>query len=443
LTYLIPSLASLLAAFRPCFRAEAFDTFRHAAAGWLLCLGSRPLSEVWQHSDLPRCRHFSALYHLFADARWGINDLGLRLAGTLIARFAPEGRVWLVADDTLCHKRGRDVALASIFYDPVLSGPARKALRFGVNQVVLGLSVPRPGGKGWLCLPLLSEPARKKGTPGHVPKPALAARMAAALAAALPGRSLCLVGDSAYANAATLRGRPANLHVLGPITDKAVLYAPAGPPTGRRGRPRKRGARPATPREMFADTARYRPRRTRLRRAGGPVKVVRTQEVADVLWYAASGQDRQKPVLVRDPVGRWKDRVLLTTDAATSAAEAVEGYQRRWAIEVTSRDCKQPLGLAGPQVRKEASVVRAHGMAYLLYSLVVLWYAEGGADGPAPSRERPWYTRPVAASFADMLGTLRLAMWRGRFFADGQRPDPDDENRQALDSLLNLIAAVR
>ena len=51
---LIPSLALLVEPFRDCFHSSVFPTFQALLAGWIVCLGPRTLSEVWQ-APLPRC----------------------------------------------------------------------------------------------------------------------------------------------------------------------------------------------------------------------------------------------------------------------------------------------------------------------------------------------------------------------------------------------------
>lgn len=441
--HLIPSLALLLDPFRPCFRLEAFGNFRQAVLGWLLCLGRRTLSEVWQHCALPACRHFSALYHLFAYARWEFSQLGLVLAVRLASLFAPDGRIWLVVDDTLCHKRGKNVAFGGIFLDAVLSSRSRKVLRFGVNQVVLGLAVRLP----WrpdrcFCLPILCEPVRKKGETGYKKKTELAALMAARVAGLFPDRPVCLVGDQAYVNAATLRQRPANLHIVGPIHPKAALYSPAPPQEkGRKGRQRLKGARLPLPPEMFEDTQAY-PAKVGSYNFPGGKRRLRTQDVRDVLWYTAARQERLRLVLVRDPQGQWRDLALVCTDPKMKASEVIEGYCRRWSIELTFHDCKQHLGLSEPGVWAEASVRRAHSMAYLCYSLTLLWYGENNKTAQVPRRERPWY-KGKGAAFTDMLGALRLALWRGRIFGGTQGQPQPPPTPETLDSLLNFIAAVR
>src|SRR3977135_2855365 len=104
--YLIPSLAQLLDPFRPCFRDEAFFNFQHVVVAWLLCPGPRTLTEVWQISALASRKHFDAIYHLFGKAQWDWDELGALLSLLLLTHLVPSGYVWIVVDDTLCHKRG-------------------------------------------------------------------------------------------------------------------------------------------------------------------------------------------------------------------------------------------------------------------------------------------------------------------------------------------------
>ena len=443
MAYLIPSLLVLLEAFRPCFRLEAFHNFRTAVGAWLLCLGRRTLSEVFQAGGLPADKHHDALYHLFANAVWEPHDIGERLALQLIQRFAATGRLWLVVDDTLCHKRGAKVAFGGIFLDAVLSSKRRKVFRFGVNHIVLGLAVRLP----WrpdrcFCLPLLCTPFTKKSNPGHVKRTTLAARLARRIAELCPDRKLVLVGDAAYINAATLRDRPANLHVVGPIHPQAAVYQPAPVrQPGERGRTRKKGERLPTPREMFDDPTTY-PARTRTYDFPGGPRRLRTQNVTNVLWYTAAKQERLRLVLVRDPAGKWRDLALVCTDPKLTVAEVIEGYCRRWSIELTFHDCKQHLGLSDPQVRTGPSVERAHAMAYWCYSLTILWYADHPGL-PAPERDRPWYPTEVGPTFTEMLGTLRLALWQGRIFGECGDPSGRSISPEMLQTLLHFIAAVR
>ena len=141
---LIPSLAILVESFRDCFHPSVFPTFQALLAGWIICLGPRTISEVWQATGWAARRHHDTAYAVFHSAAWEWDDLGIVLATLILSHLIPGGVVWIVVDDTLCHKRGAKVAFGGIFLDAVLSTKRHKTLRFGVNWVVLGIAVPIP-----------------------------------------------------------------------------------------------------------------------------------------------------------------------------------------------------------------------------------------------------------------------------------------------------------
>lgn len=437
---LIPELAVLVEAFRGCFHPAVFATFRSLLAGWVVCNGPRTISEVWQATGLAARRHHDTAYAVFHSAAWDWDDLGLVLATLILARLVPGGVVWVAVDDTLCHKRGAKVAFGGFFLDPVLSTRKHKTFRFGVNWVVLGIAVPLPlRADRYFCLPVLWRAHRKAGRPGHRPRTEAAAELARRLAEANPGRDFWLVGDSAYTNAKLLRDRPANLQVIGPLPWKAALHARPGPRVaGRRGAPRKKGDRLPTPRAMIEDTAAYPAEVMSVELAGG-ARPLRIQVVRDVLWYHACKADPVAVVLVRDPAGQWRDEALVSTDPAAPAAFVIAGYCRRWSVELTFFDSKQYLGLSEPRVWSERSVERAHPMAWFVGSLTILWYSASGHGGEHVHRDRPWYRHKVSPTFTDMLGALRLQMWRHEIYGPTGAEIPSQE---MIETLLHKLSAV-
>ncbi len=62
---LIPGLAALVEAFRDGFHPQVFATFQSLIAGWIICLGPRTLSEVWQATGLAAQRHHDTAYYYF------------------------------------------------------------------------------------------------------------------------------------------------------------------------------------------------------------------------------------------------------------------------------------------------------------------------------------------------------------------------------------------
>lgn len=435
---LIPSLAALVEAFRDCFHPQVFQTVQALLAGWIVCLGPRTLSEVWQATGLAAKRHHDTAYAVFHSAAWEWDDLGIVLTTLVLTHLIPGGVVWLVVDDTLCHKRGAKVAFGGIFLDAVLSSRKHKTFRFGLNWIVLGIAVPIPlRPDRYYCLPVLWRLYRKKGSDGYQTRPQAAATLAGKLAEANPERTFWLVGDSAYVNAATLQGRPTNLRVVGPLHWKAALYERPGP-YGGRGRPPKKGVRLPAPKALIEDEARY-PAEVLEIAFPKATRELRVQVIRDVLWYRGSRDEPVTVVLVRDPAGQWRDEALVATDPTVSAAFVILGYCRRWSVELAFFDSKQFLGLHEPRVHSGRSVERAHPMAWFVGSLTVLWYCLKGHEGSHVVKDRPWYSQKVTPTFTDMLSALRLQMWEYEVFGEAGEDVPSPE---CIESLLHKMAAV-
>ena len=437
---LIASLAVLVESFHECFHPQVFQTFQALLAGWIVCLGPHTLSEVWQATGWAAKRHHDTAYAVFHSAVWEWDDLGLILATLILTHLIPGGVVWIVVDDTLCHTRGAKVAFGGIFLDAVLSSKTHKTFRFGLNWVVLGIAVPIPlRPDRYYCLPVLWRLCRKKGTDGYQARPQAAAALARKLAEANPERTFWLVGDSAYVNAALLQGRPKNLAVIGPLHWKAALYErPAPRRPKQKGAPRKKGDRLPHPKAMIDDTVTY-PAELLTIAFPKQVRQLRVQTIRDVLGYRGCKAEPVMVVLVRDPLGQWRDEALVATDPTVSAAFVILGDCRRWSVELAFFDSKQFLGLHEPRVHSARSVERAHPMAWFVGSLTILWYCVKGHEGSQVVRERRWYTSKVTPTFTDMLGALRLQMWEYEVFGESGEGLPSPERIQ---SLLNTLAAV-
>jgi hypothetical protein len=465
--HLTVSLAELLGPFRGCFaRSESFVVFEPVVVAWILCLRCRTLTEVWQLTGLGPKMHYDAIYSLFASAQWDWDELGTLLCLLILTHLVPFGLISIAVDDTLCHKRGKNIAFGGIFLDPVLSTRSRKILRFGLNYVVVAVVVSLPFRPDrYFALPVLWRVFRKKGQEGHVKRTELAAQLIRHLAMAMPCRSFCLVADCAYINATVLADLPDNVVVIGPVSKKAALYLPAMPKVqGQKGAPRKKGLRLPTPAQLlekperleelagkhseeFALVSSLHPEGWAAREEEFTLpkvkKTLRIQTLRGVLWYHACKQEPVTVTLIHDPqeekAGKWRDEVLVSTKVETRAAEMVAQYGKRWSIELAFHDSKQFLGLEDPEVRTPRSVERAHPMAWFCLSLVILWYALNREQIEKVRRDRPWYKKTVGDTFTEMLGAMRLRLWHQRLFGEaGQRV----VSVEMVENLLNEMAAV-
>lgn len=407
---LTPSFDALLAPFAECFRPEVFATFSWMVTAWIVCVGRRTISRVWETTGRSADHSHYPAFRLFSAAAWNWDEVCRILLVKLLAAFVPGTRVWLVIDDTLCHKRGARVAFGGIFLDAVVSSKKHKVFRFGTNWVTLGLVVQLPlRPDRFFCLNILWRLYAKKGsrTDGtHRTKSQLARALVEVVAAWLPGRRLLVVGDSAYVGKHLLKGLPANVAAIGPIHWKAGLTEPL--PEGTTGR-RKKGAALTTPQQALDDD-RWPWQDLRLCHPKG-AKDLHVKVLGPCCWYASAGPTPLRVVLVRDPEGKWRDEALLSTDPELAADEVIVGYLRRWSVEVAYCESKQLLGFHDPMVWCAASVERAHPLAWFVGSLVILWYAQTGHHEPAAQRQRPWYRHKVEPTFADMLACCRRYLW--------------------------------
>lgn len=435
--HLTQSFVSLLHEFAGVFTQPSYATFVALLTGWILSHRRRFITELIQSSGSTRKGHHSRYHRFFSHAAWCLDTLCWTLAKLLVATFAPCGLIELAVDDTLCRKRGLTIYGTGMHHDPLLSSRALKVVSWGHDWVVLCLIVRCPWWaptKVW-CLPLLcrlyrnrqgltkgknKRPGkgrrrpRRRTDPNHRTRPELAREMIQLVASWFPQRQFLVSGDSAYGGQSVLRHLPANVDLLSRVAPNAALYAPAPQPLPgqkRKGRPRKKG-------ERLPGMAAWAADRTRHWEVLGfdqfGLHATLWVKAIQALYYKA-GKDRLlRIVLVHDPEGKRPDQMFFCTRLDWDARQILGCYANRWAIEVTFENCKQLLGLEDPANRLPKAVSRTAAMAFVVYSLVVLWFHRVG-HAWVQFPERPWYGHKEEPSFADMLSALRRRSWQEYF----------------------------
>src|SRR5690606_37851161 len=138
------SLSTLLLLDKRNFRAEVFNMFCLLTGAWIVCLGRRTISRLWETTGRSRTENHSAAFRFFSEAVWNWDEVCRLLILDIVTYLIPDCEVWLVVDDTLCHKRGSRVAFGGVFLDAVLSSKKHKCFRYGNNWVTLGVVVKLP-----------------------------------------------------------------------------------------------------------------------------------------------------------------------------------------------------------------------------------------------------------------------------------------------------------
>jgi hypothetical protein len=170
------------------------------------------------------------------------------------------------------------------------------------------------------------------------------------LAARLPARRIDVVGDAAYASGAW-RGLPAQLTLTSRLRANGALYAPAPPPTGKRGRPALWGARLPTLTQIATSPATTWVAHS-VRRYG-TTETLMLSEI-NCLWGPLGPETPARVILVQDsskPSGY--QLALITTDLNASPSQIVERYADRWPIEVAFGEAKELCGV-GHSHRRES-----------------------------------------------------------------------------------------
>jgi hypothetical protein len=423
---------ALLELARSGFTTPGFAVFTDLLIGWVLAPGRRTITGMIAVGDPGRRRAHDAYHRLVRDGAWSMSGLWRVLAIYAIGTFAPTGVVGLDCDDTLFHKSGRKVDGAGIFRDAVRSTVGRVVYALGLNLVVVTLRVQPGWGGAPIGIPVNAHLHRKKDDTTTIEH---AAAMLRELADWLPERAFHLTADGAYATL-TGAGLP-RTHITSRIRRDAAIFEKAPPHTGKRGRPRTKGARLPTPEDLATSTARRHWQAVTVDERGTTVE--RLVHVRDILWYSVNKHDLLRLVIVRDPTGVQPDDFFITTDLTATGADVASRYAGRWSIEVSFRDVKQHLGAENPQSWKRQGPERAACLGLWLHALTWCWYLHTHPTGRTWI-PRPWYTRKTTPSFLDALAALRRTLWSQRITTMSAQPEHSDEITTALLDTLTYAA---
>ena len=321
----IPSLDSVLQCLLPVFTQPSFQTHIEVLLGWVMCLSKRTEYGVFQtiQADTPvsrRQRHpFDRFYNFFSRSAWMVRDLAHQVAVAVVVRLNPRGLLYLVVDDTLLHKRGKNVYGLGWFRDAVASTAKRVATASGNHWVVVGLAICIPGTTKIYCLPihamlhLAGKNQKSEAT--------LAKEMLRDILAWFPERRLVFLGDGAYSTKNLLGDLDPRVTYVGVMRSDAAIYDPLPPKQSKskRGRKATKGPRLPNPKEAMKKADRNRSGQgpwtwqTVKATAYGVTRRLRVVSFQAV-WPEVLGLRPILVVLVRDPRGKFKDKYLFTTD---------------------------------------------------------------------------------------------------------------------------------
>jgi hypothetical protein len=407
---MIPSMTGCVDTLAPAFTQPSFNSNCQLLLAWVMCLGKHNLRRVGDNTrpqhlpDHSQHHGLDTYYNFFERASWKPTELAYRVGLLLLLRLPITGRVTLLVDDTLTHKRGKSVWGLGWWRDAVASTKKRVATASGHNWVVVAVAFCVPGtSRVILALPLLARlHLPGKGQPGCA---TLAKEMLLEVLGWFPDRELTLVGDGAYACKQMLGDFPKQVRFVGRMRGDAALYDPKvpRPKKGQRGRKPTKGPRLPSPKDVAKKAAKKAngKRTTSGEWVWQEVSVTiygkqRTLQAVSyqAVWPRVLGLRAIQIVVVRDPEGRMQDAYLFTTDLEACLDWVIGQFSWRWSIEVLFRAGKQVMQIEVPQHSCQQSVEKLAPWVWSMQSVIMVWYLTDGKDLPETQEMRrrmgPW-----------------------------------------------------
>jgi len=292
-------------------------------------------------------RGWSTYYWLVDNAHW--SWLAVWQAWTfLLKKLYPMPQWFVVLDDTLVERCSAHAPDAKVHFNHTAKHNRPRYL----------------WGQGWVCLaavvewgdrlgavPLMLRLVRSKGQRSKLET----ARLMLRLLGDRLGR-VCLLTDAWYMRGKLLKAAIGRGHtVIGRVRKDLALYLEPPPPSGRRGAPRKYGAR-VTP-EVVARL----PVQRSAQLLYGKLNLVRFRtccvaarflkgELVRVVWAQF-----ERPDQPNRPLETW---LLLCTDPHIMAIDVVRCYAKRWSIESLFFELKHHWGLRDAWQQSRQALMR-------------------------------------------------------------------------------------
>jgi len=402
----VSSFEVLVICFFPAFTGPTAATFKTLVSCWVQCLG-RPTICRLLASAAEATKSASTYARFFRCAHWEFDFLSwVLIVRILVPWFAKEGQLLFACDDTTCDKHGKRVAFASLFRDALRSRLHSTVFVWAHCWVVMTMAIRLPLWPRPIHFPVMLRLYRKEcdcdAKHPFRTKQQLALEMITIIAKWLADRQIELVTDGGYPCEEIVRNRPPNEQFVSRMQSNAALYdQPEIPAKSPRGRPRQKGRRLATPKQMAQQVRHW---RTIKVWAYGEMRQVQVHS-RRVLWWSVAKAQPVLLVITRGLTEKGAPQFFFTTDLTASEHHVIETFAARYGIEEVFRDGKQLFGFGQVQGWTPRAVERQAPFALLVMSLVKAWYIHEVALVSKPEQLHP-------TSF--MLLTLRMAYWEKR-----------------------------
>lgn len=388
------------------------------------------VTEAWL-AIRPR-RHWTSYFKWLQKGRWSWVALGLQTALLALQR-SGDSRCFVAIDDTLILRGSRKAPESRIHHQH-----GRKANRpdyvRGQNWVTLALVLTQ----GWrsLALPILSRLPRATGNGGKLVAAKTLLRVTGRL---FRGRRVTLLVDSWYMRKSLLLpAQTMGYQVVGQVRKDTALYLPPPPHDGKRGRPRKYGAK------LTAERVAQQPVVSQRLFLYSGWRTVHYRSCQALAYFLGGQQVRAVWSQIENEDGTLRQtRLILCTDLSLSAPRILLAYNRRWAIEDLFNQLKNRWGWKDAWQQTRQVLHRWTQILSTSYALPQLLAQMNSEEVKALAEVAPWRDKhPITAGrvrqgLQRIIGHVDIrSLWNsktGKFEAQnqGNRLDRPPDRRKA------------
>ena len=447
--HLPQAIIHVLRHFEIVFSERVWEWAKVLLIGAILAPGTRTVTAALRVMGLSQERQFQNYHRVLNRAKWSSHTLSRILLRLLLRAFVPaDAPIVIGLDDHIERRRGEKIAAKGIYRDAVRSSKSFFVKTSGLRWVSMMLLAPIPWAKRVWALPFLtvlapSERYHLERGQRHKKLTDWARQMIVQVRRWLPDREVVVIADSTYAVLellAACAGLPEPATMITRLRLDAALYDPAPPrEKGKRGAPRKKGARQPSLKERLLDPKTDWETLT----VAWYARTTRSVDLATgtAVWY--HGGLPAVPlrwVLIRDPQGKFEPQALLSTDLSVSAQQIVEWFVLRWQLEVTFEETRAHLGIETQRQWSNLAILRTTPALLALFSLISLFAHQLLQGQDLAVRQAAWYQKTVP-TFSDTLALVRQQLWPVSIsWISGAEPDVVIIPKALFDRLTDTLA---
>jgi hypothetical protein len=413
-----PAIIQVLRPFELLFSERVWEWANILLIGAMLAPGKRTVTAALRVMGLSDEHQFQNYHRVLNRAVWSPYAASRTLLRVLVEAFVPsDAPVVLGLDEHIERRRGAKIKAKGISRDPVRSSRSFFVKTSGLRWVRMMLLAPIPWAERVWALPVLtvlapSERYHQEQSKPHKQLTDWARQMITQARHWLPERLLVVVADSSYAAIellAACQSLSTPVTLVTRLRLDAALYDPAPPPTGRRGRPRLKGARQPTLAARLSDPATGW-HEVSVRWYGGLRRTVRLASAPAVWYHRGLPPVSIRWVLICDPDGKFESQARLSTDPDADPVPIVEWFVQRWQLEVTFEEARAHLGIETQRQWSDLAILRTTPVLLGLFSLVTLFAHHLLQGRELPVRQAAWYSKALP-TFSDTLAFVRQHLW--------------------------------